>query len=216
MPTASRRLASNTAKRRRCRERSTTSLLAASPTKADLAGAVAELKAEIAKVDGKVDAMNEKFETQGRYVFPSARGDRRARPLQRRITALRQWTRPGRLQVAPSPPTQPRSRRKESRSPTPFGPAARAFRYLASLRAAPGQHPVLRLPRRHEGGARLPRPRAARDGCVAAEVGLCGRTPCRPCRDPPISSPLSPSCQMEKSQRPRARDPVSMGGGQRG
>ena len=38
-------------------------------TKDDLAGAVAELKAEIAKVDGKVDAMNEKFETQGRYVF---------------------------------------------------------------------------------------------------------------------------------------------------
>lgn len=45
-------------------------------TKDDLAHAVVELKAEIAKFDAKFDAMDEKFEalngkfeTQGRYVF---------------------------------------------------------------------------------------------------------------------------------------------------
>ena len=38
-------------------------------TKEDLAQAVVELKTEIAKVDAKFDALNGKFETQGRYVF---------------------------------------------------------------------------------------------------------------------------------------------------
>ena len=38
-------------------------------TKEDLARAVVELKTEITKVDAKFDAMDEKFETQGRYVF---------------------------------------------------------------------------------------------------------------------------------------------------
>ena len=38
-------------------------------TKDDLTHAVVELKAEIAKVDAKFEAMDEKFETQGRYVF---------------------------------------------------------------------------------------------------------------------------------------------------
>ena len=38
-------------------------------TKEDLAHAVGELKVEIAKVDAKVDTMDAKFDTQGRYVF---------------------------------------------------------------------------------------------------------------------------------------------------
>ena len=38
-------------------------------TKDDLAHAVVELKLEIGKVDAKFDALNEKSETQGRYVF---------------------------------------------------------------------------------------------------------------------------------------------------
>ena len=38
-------------------------------TKDDLDHAVVELKLEIGKVDAKFDALNEKSETQGRYVF---------------------------------------------------------------------------------------------------------------------------------------------------
>ena len=38
-------------------------------TKDDLGRAVDELKGEIAKVDGKVDAIDTKFDHQGRYVF---------------------------------------------------------------------------------------------------------------------------------------------------
>ena len=38
-------------------------------TREDLAHAVGELKVEIAKVDAKVDTMDAKFDTQGRYVF---------------------------------------------------------------------------------------------------------------------------------------------------
>ena len=38
-------------------------------TKQDLNRAVDELKGEIAKVDAKFDALSQRFETQGRYVF---------------------------------------------------------------------------------------------------------------------------------------------------
>ena len=38
-------------------------------TKDDLAQAVVELKTEITKVDAKLEAMDKKFESQGRYVF---------------------------------------------------------------------------------------------------------------------------------------------------